>query len=172
MLEVTVLGITQLQGSGFPAVLLRHGNRVLLISIGLPEAGAIELGLLGEKTPRPMTHDLICNLLAGFGARVESVAVYKFENQTFFAYLNVEQLDENGGLTQGLRIDARPSDAIAIALRVNCPIFVNEAVMEEVGHDASLLEPLFDEKEENEEGGEDEEDEEDFDADEEEDDSE
>lgn len=158
MLEVKVLGITQLQGSGFPAVLLRHEDRVLFISIGLPEASAIQLALLGEKTPRPMTHDLICNLLAGLRAKVESVAVYKLEEQTFFAYLNMEQLDENGALEQGLRIDARPSDAIAIALRVDCPIYVSEAVMEEAGHDASLLRPLFEGEEEGEESGEDDED--------------
>ena len=151
MLDVTVLGITQLQGSGFPAVLLRHEDRVLIITIGLPEASAIQFALLGEKPPRPMTHDLICNLLTGLRGKMNSVAIYKLEDQTFFAYLNLEQLDEQGLLDQALRIDARPSDAIAIALRVGCPIQVSEAVMDEAGHDAALLRPLSEEKEEEEE---------------------
>jgi uncharacterized protein len=150
MLNAQVLGITQMQGSGFPAVLLGHEDRILFISIGLPEAGAIQLALLEEKTPRPMTHDLICNILAGLRISLESVAIYKIEDQTFFAYLNMEQRNEQGGLEEALRIDARPSDAIAIALRVGCPILVNEAVMDEAGHDASLLRPLFEGQEEDE----------------------
>ncbi len=143
MLEAKVLGITRLGDSGFPAVLLRHAERVLFISIGPPEAGAIQLALVGEKTPRLMTHDLVCNILAGLSGRVESVAIYKLEEQTFFGYLNVEQLDEEGALLQGLRIDARPSDAIAIALRVGCPIYISEEVMKEAGHDVDLLGPMF-----------------------------
>ena len=169
MLEVKVLGITQLQGSGFPAVVLRHEDRVLFISIGLPEATAIQLALLGEKPPRPMAHDLICNLLAGLHVRVESVAIYKLEDQTFFAFLNMEQLDEEGNLAQVLRVDARSSDAIAVALRAACPIYVSEAVLDEAGHDAALLRPVFegqDEEEEEEEEGE--EPEQDFDSEDEE----
>lgn len=161
MLEAKILGITQLQGSGFPAVVLRHEDRVLFISIGLPEATAIQLALLGEKPPRPMTHDLICNLLAGLRVRVESVAIYKLEDQTFFAFLNMEQLDEEGNLEQVLRVDARSSDAIAVALRVACPIYVSEAVLDEAGHDASLLRPVFEGQDEEEEG---EEPEQDFDS--------
>jgi len=151
MLDADVLGITQLQGSGFPAVLLQHEDRVLIISIGLPEASAIQLALLGEKPPRPMTHDLICNLLAGLRARVESVAIYKLEDQTFFAYLNMEQHNEEGEVDQALRIDARPSDAIAIALRAGCPIQISETVMDEAGHDASLLRPVFEDEDEGDE---------------------
>lgn len=155
MLSAQVLGITQMQGSGFPAVLLGHEERVLFISIGLPEASAIQLALLEEKTPRPMTHDLICNLLAGLRTTLESVAIYKLEEQTFFAYLSMEQHNEQGELEQALRVDARPSDAIAIALRVGCPILISETVMDEAGHDASLLRPLFEgmEDSETEEGG-------------------
>ncbi len=165
MLNADVLGITQLQSGGFPAVVLRHEDRVLFISIGLPEASAIQMALLEEKPPRPMTHDLICNVLAGLRACVTSVVIYKLEEQTFFAYLNMEQLDEQGELEQALRIDARPSDAIAIALRLGCPIQISEAVMDEAGHDASLLRPFLDSQaeEESEEG-----DEPDFDSEEDE----
>ena len=143
MVETEIMGITQVQGAGFPTVLLRHENRILLISIGLPEASAIQLALLEEKPPRPMTHDLICNLLAGLRATVQSVNIYKLEAQTFFAYLSIEQTDEQGEVEQVLRVDTRPSDGIAIALRVGCPVFVDEAVLEEAGHDASLLRGLF-----------------------------
>lgn len=146
MLETEILGITQLQGAGFPTVLLRHENQVLFISIGLPEASAIQLALMDEKPSRPMTHDLICNLLAGLRGRLQSVCVYKLEEQTFFAYLSIEQLDEKGEMDQVLRIDARPSDGIAIALRVGCPIYVSEEVMAEAGHDAELLRPLFEQQ--------------------------
>lgn len=147
MLETKVLGVTQFQGSGFPAVILGHEERILFISIGLPEASAIQLALLQEKTPRPMTHDLICNILAGLRADLVAVAVYKLEDQTFFAYLDVEQRTEGGEVEQVLRIDARPSDAIAIALRVGCPILVSETVMAEAGHDASILRALFEAQE-------------------------
>jgi uncharacterized protein len=145
MVEVEILGITQVQGAGFPTVLLHHDNRILLISIGLPEASAIQLAFLEEKPPRPMTHDLICNLLAGLRGKVKSVNIYKLEEQTFFAYLSVEQTNEQGEVEQVLRVDARPSDSIAIALRVGCPIYVDETVLAEAGHDASLLRGLFEE---------------------------
>jgi len=147
MVEAEIMGITQVQGAGFPTVLLRHENRILLISIGLPEASAIQLALLQEKPPRPMTHDLICNLLAGLRGTVKSVHIYKLEEQTFFAYLNIEQKNEQGEVEQILRVDTRPSDGIAIALRVNCPIYVDEAVLDEAGHDASLLRGLFEDAE-------------------------
>lgn len=136
-----------MQGAGFPAVLLRHADRVLFISIGMPEAGAIQLALLQQQVARPMTHDLICNILAGMRGRLQSVTIYKLEEQTFFAYLSIEQQDEQGNMEQLLRIDARPSDGIALAARVHCPIYVNEAVMDEAGHDAALLRPLFEDAE-------------------------
>ncbi|HDP36156.1 MAG TPA: bifunctional nuclease family protein [Candidatus Hydrogenedentes bacterium] len=145
MVQAEILGITQVQGAGFPTVLLRHEERVLLISIGLPEASAIQLALLEEKPPRPMTHDLICNILAGLRGNVLSVNIYKLEEQTFFAYLSIEQTNEQGEVEQLLRVDARPSDGIAIALRVGCPIYVEEAVLDEAGHDAAMLRPLFEE---------------------------
>ena len=145
MVEAEIMGITQVQGAGFPTVLLRHENRILLISIGLPEASAIQLALLEEKPPRPMTHDLICNLLTGLRGTVQSVNIYKLEEQTFFAYLSIEQKNDADEVEQVLRVDARPSDGIAIALRVGCPVYVDEAVLDEAGHDASLLRRMFEE---------------------------
>lgn len=139
MLELEVLGVSQAGEHQYPLVLLRHESRVLPILVGVPEASAIQLGLMREKTPRPMTHDLICNLLAGLRAKLQSVAIYRLENDTFFAHLNIEQRNAQGHVEQVLRIDTRPSDGIAIAVRVGCPIFASEEVMDRAGQDASIL---------------------------------
>jgi hypothetical protein len=88
-----------------------------------------------------MTHDLICNLLAGLRGKLESVTIYRLENDTFFAHLNIEQRNAQGHVEQILRIDTRPSDGIAIAVRVGCPLYVAEDVMERAGQDASILAP-------------------------------
>lgn len=154
MLELEVLGVSQADENHYPLVLLRHENRVLPILVGLPEAGAIQVGLMGEKSARPMTHDLIKNLLAGLRGEVKSVTIYRLENDTFFAHLNVEQRNAQGQVEQVLRIDTRPSDGIAIAVRVGCPILASEEVMDMAGQDASIINTG--------EGGEDDEGEEDF----------
>lgn len=139
MLQLELLGVSQSQEQPYPLVLLRHESRVLPILVGLPEARAIQAGLMGEKPPRPMTHDLIRNIFAGMRGEVRSVTIYKLENDTFFAHLNVEQKNAEGHVEQVLKIDSRPSDGIAIAVRVGCPIFASEEVMEMAGQDAALL---------------------------------
>ncbi|MBI2431642.1 MAG: bifunctional nuclease family protein [Candidatus Hydrogenedentes bacterium] len=139
MVELEVLGVSHADGQSYPLVLLGHGTRVLPILVGIPEASAIHMGLTKEKTPRPMTHDLVCNLLAGLRASLQSVNIYRLENDTFFAHLNVEQRNPQGHVEQVLRIDTRPSDGIAIAVRVGCPIFAAEDVMELAGQDASII---------------------------------
>lgn len=139
MLEVEILGVSQAEEHRYPLVLLRHESRVLPILVGIPEASAIQLGLQGEKTARPMTHDLICNLLAGLRGELISVNIYKLENETFLAHLNVEQKNNNGEVEQILRVDTRPSDGIAVAVRVGCPILVAEEVMDAAAQDASIL---------------------------------
>lgn len=141
MVELEVLGVSQAPEHHYPLVLLRHESRVLPILVGVPEASAIQLGLMAEKTARPMTHDLICNLLAGLRAEVQSVTIYMLENDTFFAHLNVEQRNPQDQVEQVLRIDSRPSDGIAIAMRVGCPIYAAEEVMDLAAQDASILEP-------------------------------
>ncbi len=148
MLEVEILGVSQAEEHQYPLVLLRHENKVLPILVGLPEASAIQIGLLGEKTARPMTHDLICNLLVGLRGELTSVNIYKLENETFLAHLNVEQKNDEGHIEQILRIDTRPSDGIAIAVRVGCPIMVAEEVMESAAQDASILGEADDEDDE------------------------
>jgi len=163
MLELQVLGVTPPGSAEYPTVIMRHEDRVLFISIGPFEAAAIAWGLKNDKPARPMTHDLILNILAGLRGEVKSVTVYKIENGTFFAYLLVEQHGADGGIEQVLRIDTRPSDGIAIAVRAGCPIYVAEEVMDEAGRDFSALQEQADDEEEDPEREGDEEGEEDED---------
>lgn len=139
MIRLELLDVIQAEEHSHPLVLLRHENRVLPILVGAPEANAIKLGMEGEKTPRPMTHDLICNLFAGLRAKLESVTIYQLQNDTFYAHLNVIQQNAEGHTEQVLRIDSRPSDGIAIAVRVGCPIYAAEAVMDLAAKEASFL---------------------------------
>ena len=138
MVEVEVLGVSD--GAAHPVVLLRNEDRVLPIVVGLPEAQAIQVGLMEEKLGRPMTHDLVCNLLAGLRGELQSVTIYKLENDTFFAHLNVNQKGASGEVEQVLRIDSRPSDGIAIAVRTKCPIFVSDEVMDVAAQDVGIVE--------------------------------
>lgn len=139
MIELELQAVVMPDEHKFPVVLLRHDMKVLPILVGIAEADAIQRGLLGEKTARPMTHDLLKNILAGLRAELKSVTIYRLENDTFYAHLNVEQRNAQGELEQMLRIDTRPSDGIAIAVRVGCPILATDEVMEKAGQDASTL---------------------------------
>lgn len=137
MVELEVLGVSPPEEHQFPLVFLRHGGRVLPIIVGLFEANAIQMGLTKERTARPMTHDLIGNLLVGLRGELKSVTIYRLENDTFYAHLNVEQRSPEGHVEQVLRIDTRPSDGIAIAVRLGCPIYCAEEVLDAAGQDAA-----------------------------------
>ena len=139
MVKLELVGVSQYDKDGTYAVLLRDETRILPIMVGLPEASAIHIVLMGQMPPRPLTHDLICNLLAGLRGRLQSVIIYKLENGTFFAHLNIEQLSPSGQVEQVLRVDSRPSDGIAIAIRTKCPIYAAEEVMQQAGQDAASL---------------------------------
>jgi len=141
MIELEVMGVSQAEEHQYPLVLLRHDTKVLPIVVGIHEASAIQVGLMGEKLPRPMTHDLIKNLLAGLRAELQSVTIYRLENDTFYAHLNVQQMSADGAVEQMLRIDTRPSDGIAIAVRVGCTVYAAEEVMEMAAQEASILGP-------------------------------
>lgn len=160
MLELELMGVT-LDAQHQAFVFLRHGERFLPIVVGLAEADAIHAGIVHRDLGRPMTHDLICNLLAGLHGELKSVNIYKLENETFYAHLNIEQKGDDGQVEQVLRVDSRPSDGIAIACRVGCPIFAAEDVMDQAGQDLSILTAA----EEDSEGEHEEEDEEDEDED-------
>jgi len=154
MVELEVVGVIPSSEPDLVVVYLRHENRVLPILVGLAEASAIHRELMGLKPPRPMTHDLICNLLAGLGGNLQSVTIYKLEDSTFFAHLNIEQLSRTGQVEQVLRVDSRPSDGIAIAVRAQCPIYAAEEVMEMAGQDASQLLSAEEDEDEDGDGGE------------------
>jgi uncharacterized protein len=139
MVELEILSINQTEDPNSALVLLRHETQVLPIVVGIPEASAIHFGLRHEKTLRPMTHDLVCNLLAGLRAVVQSVTIYQLKDDTFFAHLNVEQKNAQGQTEQILRIDSRSSDAIAIAVRAGSPIYAAEEVMAAAAKDAAIL---------------------------------
>jgi hypothetical protein len=110
-----------------PIVLLKtaDGNRFLPIWIGHPEAAAILMKLQGASTPRPMTHDLLTDMLEQLDAEVVRITVTELRENTFYASITVQQ---NGS---EIEIDSRPSDAIAIAVRSDAPIFAAERVIEE-----------------------------------------
>ncbi|MFQ5702194.1 MAG: bifunctional nuclease family protein [Acidobacteriota bacterium] len=108
-----------------PIIVLKdpEGDAVLPIWVGLFEANAIALQIEQVATPRPMTHDLLKNLIGEFEAKVEKIVVNDLKENTFYAQIHLQR---GGGI---LRIDARPSDAIALALRAGAPIFVEEKVV-------------------------------------------
>ncbi|MBZ2185876.1 MAG: bifunctional nuclease family protein [Bryobacter sp.] len=108
-----------------PIVVLRDssGGSILPIWVGVYEANAIALEIEKIATPRPMTHDLIKTMLLGMDARVDRIVVNELRDDTFFAVIWMEK---DG---QMISIDARPSDALAIALRTDSPIFVDETVL-------------------------------------------
>ncbi len=137
-IPLEVLGVS-MDSHHQPVVILRHEDRVLPIVVGLPEAEAIHAALINRDLGRPMTHDLICNLLAGLRGELQSVTIYKLENETFYAHLNIEQRSVDGQVEQVLRVDSRPSDGIAIACRTESPIFVTQTVMDVASQDMSIL---------------------------------
>ena len=111
--------------TNMPIVVLKDakGGAVLPIWVGIYEANAIALEIEKVSTPRPMTHDLIKNVLMGLETNVRKVVVSELKDDTFYALIWLE----NDG--QAIAVDSRPSDALALALRVDCPIFVEEEVL-------------------------------------------
>ncbi len=105
----------------------KETNRYLPIWIGAAEADAIAVKLQGVNVPRPLTHDLLQSVVGALGARVNSIVVSDLKNDTFFAKI---VLNVDGG---SMEIDSRPSDAIALAVRVQVPIFADESVLERAG---------------------------------------
>ncbi len=125
---VDILGLSPSPSSpGAYALILKEteGERRLPIIIGQFEAQAIALELEGIKPPRPLTHDLVKNVLDSLGTTLSDVIINELREGTFYAHLNVE------GNSATHEIDARPSDAIAVAIRFGVPIYVSETVMEE-----------------------------------------
>lgn len=111
-----------------------HGPRLVPIWIGIFEGGAIAAELTGQEPPRPMTHDLLMNLLTASGTVIEKVVITDLRDNTYFAELHIK----TGGGTTAV-IDSRPSDALAIAVRARCPLYVSETVFQKC---PELLKPI------------------------------
>ena len=127
MQEMVIYGVSFDMVGKQPIVLLKtaDGNKFLPIWIGHPEAAAILMKLQGAATPRPMTHDLFTDILSQLEARVVKIAVTELRENTFYAQITVA-VDGTE-----IEIDSRPSDAIALAVRSDAPIYAAEAVIEE-----------------------------------------
>jgi len=123
--EMKIRGLMMDPVTNMPIVVLKdvQGQAILPIWVGVYEANAIALEIEKVQTPRPMTHDLLKNVFLGLDVRVQKIVVNDLKDDTFYALIWVEREG------QMMTIDSRPSDALALALRMDCPIFVDEAVL-------------------------------------------
>jgi bifunctional DNase/RNase len=130
MKQVTVAAVGMEAESGTPLVVLREADephRLLPIFIGAPEAAAIALGVTGQDTPRPMTHDLMAALVDTLDGHLDAVEVTDLRDGAFVANLMLR------GPVGERRLDTRPSDAIALAVRLGAPLYVADEVLDEAG---------------------------------------
>lgn len=136
-IEMRICGLMMDPITNMPIVILKDlsNKTVLPIWIGVYEANAIAMEIEKARSPRPMTHDLFRNLLHGCEAFLQRVVVSELRDDTFYAVIWIEQYG------QLMAIDSRPSDALAMALRMDCPIFVNQQVI-----DSSKLSPTLSSK--------------------------
>ena len=127
MQEMLIYGVSFDLVGKQPIVLLKtaDGNKFLPIWIGHPEAAAILMKLQSQESPRPMTHDLLSDMLEQLGAQVLRITVTEMRENTYYAQITVQQDGTE------LEIDSRPSDAIALAIRAEAPIFAADRVIEE-----------------------------------------
>lgn len=125
-IEMTIKGLMIDPITNMPIVVLRdqEGQRILPIWVGVFEANAIALQIENVQTPRPMTHDLLKNVIGDLDARVERIVVCGLKENTFYATIHLH------AVAGPIAVDARPSDAIALALRTGSPIFVEESVIQ------------------------------------------
>jgi bifunctional DNase/RNase len=132
--EMKIRGLMMDPVTNMPIVILKdvNGSSVLPIWVGVYEANAIALEIEKVSTPRPMTHDLIKTLLLGLNTALRKVVVSELKDDTFFAVI---WLDRDGDL---ISVDSRPSDALALALRLDCPIYVEESVLKSSKRDATI----------------------------------
>ena len=125
--EMTIKGLMIDPVSNMPIIVLKNqeGDSVLPIWVGIFEANAIALKVEQIDTPRPMTHDLLESMIGTFGAAVEKIVVNDLRDNTYFALIHLRVADQEH------LVDSRPSDALALALRVGAPIFVEESVLDQ-----------------------------------------
>jgi bifunctional DNase/RNase len=136
--EMKIRGLMMDPVTNMPIVVLKDvgGNSVLPIWVGIYEANAIALEIEKVSTPRPMTHDLIRTLLHGLETGMRKVVVSELKDDTFYAVI---WLEKNGEL---ISVDSRPSDALALALRLDCPIYVDDSVLKSSKASSAVSEKL------------------------------
>jgi uncharacterized protein len=125
-IEVRIRGLMMDPATNMPIVVLKDvsSDTVMPIWVGMFEANAIAIEIEKVAAPRPMTHDLMRNMMRHLNSELEKIVITEIKDDTFYAVLWLRQGDEP------ITIDARPSDAIALALRTDCPIFVTEQVLQ------------------------------------------
>jgi uncharacterized protein len=140
--EMKIRGLMMDPVTNMPIVVLKdlNGNTILPIWVGIYEANAIALEIEKVSTPRPMTHDLIKTLLLGLGTGIRKVVVSELKDDTFYAVI---WLDKDGDL---ISVDSRPSDALALALRLDCPIYVDESVLKSSKRSNAAADKVSDEE--------------------------
>ena len=126
-MELVRIRIDEKRGGQVIVLKEKKGKRYLPIVIGIIEASAIKMEVSGFTPPRPLTHDLMNSLIKQLGGKLKGVIVEKLENKIFYAKVMIEK--KQGEIVE---VDARPSDSIALALRAGAPIFVTEAVLNQV----------------------------------------
>jgi bifunctional DNase/RNase len=140
--EMKIRGLMMDPVTNMPIVVLKdiNGNAILPIWVGIYEANAIALEIEKVSTPRPMTHDLIKILLLGMHAGIRKVVVSELKDDTFYAVIWVEKEGEL------ISVDSRPSDALALALRLDCPIYVDDSVLKSSKSAASVTDKVNNEE--------------------------
>lgn len=141
-IEMKIRGLMMDPVTNMPIVILKdvNSNTILPIWVGVYEANAIALEIEKVATPRPMTHDLIRSLLRGLQAGVQKVVVSDLKDDTFYAVIWLERDGEV------ISIDSRPSDALAVALRLDCPIYVEDSVLKSSKVAASVSDKVSNEE--------------------------
>ncbi|MFC6862292.1 bifunctional nuclease family protein [Halomicroarcula sp. GCM10025817] len=139
--EATVEGVgvgVSDEGTGTPVVLLRVREEIVPIFVSSDQAQSMQLAIDGEPFERPLTHDLLVDMVAEFGGAIDRVRIDDLADGTFYAKIDTEQYLESG--RKEIVFDARPSDGIAIGLRVDCPIVVSDEVIDAAGRSPDQFE--------------------------------
>jgi bifunctional DNase/RNase len=139
--EATVEGVgvgVSDEGPGAPVVLIEADEQLIPIFVSADQAQSMQLALEGEPFERPLTHDLFVEMVAEFGAAIDRVRIDDLADGTFYAKIDTEQY--HGGERKQAVFDARPSDGIALSLRVDCPLIVTDDVVEEAGRPPDAFE--------------------------------
>jgi bifunctional DNase/RNase len=119
------------EGPGAPVVVLRARDELLPIFVSSDQAQSMQLAIDGEPFDRPLTHDLFVEMLTEFGGAIDRIRIDDLADGTFYAKIDAEQYTD--GERKEIVLDARPSDGIALGLRVDCPILVSDEVLDEAG---------------------------------------